>query len=132
MQQLKDEPPHPDIDGKNAVAYDLNGDGKNEYFVVLKDKGIGDNVYFGVFTIKPVRFLGIIFAENIYLRRRVNGWMAFTVASHLTASDSYVETYAYRNGKYVRVAGGYEVSAYRNDSPSFFTKQLHFLFVSIK
>ena len=74
--ELKDEISHPE-DGKFAVAYDLDGDGQKEYFVWLKDTGIGDNVYWGVFALKPARFLGIIFAEHIFLRRRVNGWAKF-------------------------------------------------------
>lgn len=122
MRQLKYEVSHDDTDGKYAVAYDLNGDGQKEYFVWLKDTGIGDNVYWGVFALKPARFLGVIFAEHIYLRRRVNGWAALTASSHLSSSDSLVTTYGFRNGKYIRVAGGYEVSADRNDSPSFFYK----------
>jgi hypothetical protein len=119
--QLKNTISHPE-DGKFAIAYDLDGDGQKEYFVWLKDTGIGDNVYWGVFALKPARFLGVIFAEHIYLRRRVNGWTALTAASHLSSSDSFVTTFAFRNGKYVKAAGGYEVSANRNDSPSFFFK----------
>ncbi len=116
--RLKDEVSHPE-DGKSAVAYDLDGDGQKEYFVWLKDTGIGDNVYWGVFALKPARFLGIVFAEHIYLRRRVNGWAALTVSSHLSSSDSFITTYGFRNGKYIKVAGGYETSANRNDEPKF-------------
>jgi|GEM_PF-1755144 len=119
--QLKDEISHPE-DGKFAVAYDLNGDGQKEYFVRLKDTGIGDNVYWGVFALKPSRFLGIIFAEHIYLRRRVDDWAALTVSSHLSSSDSFITTYGFRNGNYVKVAGGYETSANRNDEPKFVGK----------
>ncbi|MCU1438921.1 MAG: hypothetical protein JWP66_2008 [Naasia sp.] len=119
--QLKDAVSHPE-DGKFAVAYDLNGDGHKEYFVWLKDTGIGDNVYWGVFALKPARFLGVIFAEHIFIRRRVDGWAALTASSHLSSSDSLVITYGFRNGKYVKVAGGYEVSANRNDEPNFFEK----------
>ncbi len=119
--QIKDEISHPE-DGKVAVAYDLNGDGRNEYFVWLKDTGIGDNVYWGVFASNPTRFLGVIFAEHIYIRRRVNGWSALTISSHLSSSDSLITTYAYRNGKYVKAVGGYEVSANRNDEPKFVGK----------
>jgi len=119
--QLKDVNAHFE-DGKFAVAYDLDGNGQKEYFVWLKDTGIGDNVYWGVFALKPARFLGIIFAEHIYLRRRVDGWAALTVSSHLSSSDSFVTTYGFRNGKYVKVAGGYETSANRNDEPKFVGK----------
>jgi hypothetical protein len=122
MRQLKDEVSHTESDGKFAVAYDLDGDGQKEYFVWLKDTGIGDNVYWGIFALKPARFLGVIFAEHIYLRRRVNGWAALTVSSHLSSSDSFVTTYGFRNGKYVKVAGGYETSANRNDEPKFVGK----------
>ncbi|MDQ6787062.1 MAG: hypothetical protein M3033_09670 [Acidobacteriota bacterium] len=127
MQELKDQFSRPETDGKYAVAYDLNGDGQKEYFVWLKDTGIGDNVFWGVFALKPTRFLGVIFAEHIFLRCRVNGWAALTAASHLSSSDSFVTTYAFRNGKYVKAAGGYEVSANRNDEPSFFSKTPYLL-----
>jgi hypothetical protein len=119
LYKLKDEPSHPESDGKYAVPYDLNGDGVSEYFVQLKDTGIGDNVYWGVFSTKPVRFLGIIFAEHVYLRQRVATWAAVTISSHISSSDSNISTYSYRDGIYQKVAGDYEVSANRKDEPKF-------------
>lgn len=119
IRQLKVKTPHRDTDGKYAVAYDLDGDGNKEYFVMLKDTGIGDNVFWGVFRVKSARFLGVIFAEHIFLRERVKGWAALTASSHLSSSDSLVTTYAYRNGKYIQAAGGYEINANRNDHPKF-------------
>ena len=106
-------------DGKHAVGYDLNADGTKEYFIVLGDVGIGDNVLWGIFSLRPRRFLGYVFGENIYIRKRAGGWSAFTISQHLSASDSFITTYGLRSEKYVRVAGGYEVSAMRNDSPKF-------------
>lgn len=108
--------------GERAVAYDLDGDGVKEYFVLLRTMAIGDNCIWGIFALKPARFLGFIFAEHIYLRRRVQGWAALTVSELMSVSDSYYTTFAYRNGKYVRAAGGYETSAYRSDEPKFVVK----------
>lgn len=121
-RQLKEAYPHREWDGKFAVAYDLDGDGRKEYFVWLKDTGIGDNVVWGVFALRPTRFLGAVFAERIYLRRRVSGWAALTASSHLSVSDSNITTYGYRGGKYAKVAGDYQVSADRDDAPLFFEK----------
>ena len=117
MRRVKDEGAWGS--GERAVAYDLNGDGRDEYFVLLRTMATGDNGLWGVFSLKPARFLGIIPAEHIYPRRRVDGWAALTASWHESVSDSSITTYALRSGSYVRVAGGYEVSAYRNDEPKF-------------
>jgi len=119
LKELKIAASHPTTDTKHAVGIDLNGDGRKEYFVMLKDIGIGDNVLWGIFAVNPARFLGTVFAENIYVRKRVDQWAALTTSEHLSVSNSLITTYGFRRGKYSRVAGGYEIGANRGDEPKF-------------
>ena len=107
--------------GDRAFGYDLNGDKRPEYFIPLECGATG-NCYWGVFALNPARLLGVLIAEYIYIRKRTSIWAAMTSYIHGSVSMGLVTTYALRNRKYVEVAGGYEVSAYRNDFPKFMGK----------
>ena len=49
-----------------AFPFDLNNDGKPEYFVPL-DCGATGNCNWGVFALKPARFLGTVNGQYIYI-----------------------------------------------------------------
>lgn len=117
MQKVKDKGAWGN--GERAVSFDLNDDGRKEYFVLLRTMATGDNALWGVFSLKPNRFLGLISAEHIYLRKRVKGWSALTVSWHESSSESVIANYAFRNGKYVQVTDGYKVSVEKNNYPKF-------------
>jgi hypothetical protein len=102
--------------GERAYAYDLNGDGRKEYFVPLNCGATG-NCRWGVFALKPVRLLGIIFAENIYIHRRLNRWSRLTATEHENASTSIINTYGFRRGRYRRFGVAYEASASEDNFP---------------
>src|SRR5436190_15251250 len=59
--------------GFDAFAYDLNGDGRNEYFVRLSCGGTG-NCSWGIFSDRPARLRGIFTAWFFYVHRRVGSW----------------------------------------------------------
>lgn len=105
--------------GERAVGYDLDGDGVKEYFVALRDMGIGDNYVWGIFAVKPVKFLGIIRAEHIYILKRRGKWPALTAHWHESVSDSYISTLSFRNGRYRRNRGGYLASVYKKNEPEY-------------
>jgi hypothetical protein len=54
-----------------AFTYDLNGDGRPEYIVPLQCGAVG-NCNWGIFTGGPLRLVGNIPAEYLYIRRRTS------------------------------------------------------------
>lgn len=96
--------------GDRSVVYDLNGDGRREYFIPLVCGAVGNCVW-GVFALNPSRLLGMVNGENIYIRRRVKQWSALTVYIHNSCCDGFLETYTFRKDKYVKVPGEYHVTS---------------------
>jgi hypothetical protein len=82
-----------------AVPYDLNGDGKPEYFVPL-ECGSGSNCTWGIYSASPARRLGIIQAKGIYIHKRIETWAAITTFSASGCPDAWIERFAFRRGKY--------------------------------
>lgn len=99
--------------GDRALSYDLNGDGNAEYFIPLGCSPVG-NCSWGVFGLNPARLIGVIGAENIYVRKRTGGWSALIAYGHVTASDGVITYYAFRNGKYKKLPGDRNVSTHPN------------------
>ncbi|HEV8487412.1 MAG TPA: hypothetical protein VGV87_27945 [Blastocatellia bacterium] len=104
--------------GDRAFSYDLNGDQAPEYFVPLQCGATG-NCEWAVFALKPTRVLGVVFAENLYVHRRVLRWSRLTASEHETVSESILATYHYRGTRYRRFGAPYEASAYRDNFPRF-------------
>lgn len=102
--------------GDRAYAYDLNGDGVKEYFVPL-DCGATGNCRWGIFAIKPVRLLGVIYAENFYIHRRLHRWSRLTTTEHENVSRDIINTYRFRGSKYRKFGWAYEASAYKDNFP---------------
>ena len=100
--------------GDRAFAFDLNGDGDKEVFVLLDCSGLG-NCNWGIFSTKPARWLGIINGEHIWVHRRNGNWSRLTVASHMNVSESLLRTYRFTNGKYRRFGSDYLESAYKGN-----------------
>lgn len=86
--------------GDRAFAFDLNGDHNDEYFVPL-DCGATGNCTWGIFSANPVGSLGTFNAQYIYLHRRADGHPDVVVYIHMSASEGILETYRFRQGKYV-------------------------------
>lgn len=111
----KDWPPSV-VWGDRTYAYDLNGDGAKEYFVPLFCGGTG-NCKWAILSVNPARLLGTAWGESFYIHRRVGRWSRITISSHMNVSESMIDTYSFRNGRYRKFGRGYEASAYREDFP---------------
>src|SRR5262249_8985925 len=86
-----------------AFPYDLNGDKVHEYFVPL-ECGSAENCTWGIYSVNPVRRLGVIQARGIYVRNRVGRWSDLTIFSNSGCDTGYVERMVYRKGKYYRAS----------------------------
>ena len=97
--------------GNRASAYDLDGNSKPEYFIPLRCGATG-NCSWGIFGARPSRLLGVIIAENIYVRKRTARWATLTGYVHGNVSEGIITDYHFRNGKYRRRGRNLDVSAY--------------------
>ena len=85
--------------GDRAVALDINRDRKSEYFVPLKCGAVG-NCDWAVFAMNPLRKLGIINAEYIYVHPGRARWPELVTYGHLTAAEGTLRKYQMRRGRY--------------------------------
>src|SRR5262245_54824331 len=105
-----------DTDGNRALGFDLNKDGKLEYFIPL-DCGVS-NCIWGIFSADPPKFLGKITAEHIYIERRA-GWSAIATYVHSSAQDGIISLYKYSNSSgYAKFGEDSEVNVDRKDQPA--------------
>jgi hypothetical protein len=87
--------------GDRAIAFDLNGDHRPEYFVPLDCGGTG-NCYWGVYALNPARELGMINGEYLYVHRVVGRWPNLITYGHVTAMEGSLTTYRFnRTQRYV-------------------------------
>ncbi len=91
------------IEEFRAFPFDLNGDGVSEYFVPL-ECGSAENCTWGIYSVKPVRRLGVIQARGIYVRKRIGRWSALTTFSNSGCETGFVERIVNRRGRYLRVS----------------------------
>jgi hypothetical protein len=108
--------------GDRAFAFDLNGDGRPEYFVPLDCGGVG-NCTWGVFGLRPSRELGLLVGQHIYVHRRAGRWPDIIVYAHFSAAEGGLRTYGFRNGRYAQVGDVYTTDVrggvYGNKVPQF-------------
>jgi hypothetical protein len=86
-----------------AFPFDLNHDGKPEYFVPL-DCGAVGNCNWGVFAVSPTRFLGKVNGQYIFVHKREGGWPVIVTYGHLSAMEGALGTYVFTRGRY-RMSG---------------------------
>ncbi len=82
----------------SGFKFDLNGDLKPEYLVFL-----GSGFLFSqwaIYTIAPVRFLGVITAQTIYLNSATGRWPRIHVLVRSSAAYLSFMDYCFRRGKY--------------------------------
>ena len=91
-----------------AFAFDLNKDGRPEYFAPLVCGATG-NCTWGVFALSPARFLGTVNGEYIYVHKRAGLWPGIITYGHLSAAEGVLETYIFRKGRYTPVVKGYPI-----------------------
>lgn len=91
-----------------AFAFDLNNDGTPEYFVPLVCGATG-NCTWGIFALRPARFLGTVNGQYIYLHKRSGGWPGVITYGHLSVQEGVLDTYLFRNGRYALLGNGFPV-----------------------
>ena len=99
-----------------AFAHDLNGDGRDEYFVRLAC-GASGNCTWGIFSDNPARLRGIFGAWFFYIHRRAGGWSALTTYTREGGTRGVIATLAHRRGKYVQTSKRREEGYYGNPQP---------------
>jgi hypothetical protein len=91
-----------------AFAFDLNGDGKLEYFVPLVCGATG-NCTWGIFALRPARFLGTVNGQYIYIHKGPGRWPSIVTYGHLSAMEGVLDTYLFRAGRYDLSKKGYPI-----------------------
>jgi hypothetical protein len=91
-----------------AFAFDLNNDGRPEYFVPLVCGATG-NCDWGVFALRPARFLGAVNGQYIYIHKRAGRWPGVITYGHLSAAEGSLYTYLFRKGRYSLLGKGYPI-----------------------
>jgi len=108
-----------------AFPFDLNGDGKPEYFVPLGCGGTG-NCSWGVFALSPARILGVLGGKFIYVHKRAGHWTDIITYTHMSASEGILATYSFRKKRYVWLGDKYptnvDTTLTENDIPKFLKK----------
>jgi hypothetical protein len=97
-----------------AFAFDLNNDGRPEYFVPLVCGATG-NCAWGVFALRPARFLGTVDGQYIYIHKRNGRWPGVITYGHLSAAEGALHTYLFRKGRYTPVGRGYPIGPVNRD-----------------
>ena len=106
---LKHERPTDEVPDR-AFPFDLNQDGRSEYFVPLVCGAVG-NCDWGVFALSPTRFLGKVNGQYIFVHRRRLRWPAILTYGHLSAMEGALETYVYTRGRYRMSGQGLPIGA---------------------
>jgi len=91
-----------------AFAFDLNNDGRAEYFVPLACGATG-NCTWGVFALRPTRFLGAVSGQYIYIHKRTGRWPGVITYGHLSAAEGALHTYLFRKGRYASFGKNYPI-----------------------
>ena len=99
-----------------AFAYDLNGDGRKEYFVRLGCGATG-NCTWGIFSDGPAQLRGTFTAWFFYLHRRASAWSPLTTYTREGGDQGVITTLANRRGTYIQTSERTEKGYYGNWQP---------------
>ena len=99
-----------------AFAFDLNGDGRQEYFVRLACGATG-NCTWGVFSDRPARLRGTFTAWFFYIHRRGGAWNPLTTYTREGGDQGVIVTLRNRHGSYVQTSERTERGDYRDPQP---------------
>ena len=105
IRRLKQKEPNP-CDWKfceGVFAYDLNGDGRKEYFVRLTCGATG-NCTWGIFSDRRARLLGTFTAWFFYIHRRTGSWSALSGYIRQGGDHGVVVRLRNRRGVYVQIS----------------------------
>ena len=99
-----------------AFAYDLNGDGRKEYFVRLGCGATG-NCNWGIFSDGPAQLRGSFTAWFFYIHKRTNVWSRLTTYTREGGDEGVITTLANRRGTYIQTSERSEKGYYGNPQP---------------
>lgn len=99
-----------------AFAYDLDGDGRNEWFVRLACGATG-NCSWGIFSDNPARFRGAFTAWFFYIHERAGAWSTLTTYTRQGGDQGLVTRLAKRRGEYIQTSERTEKGNYGNPQP---------------
>ena len=100
----------------DAFLFDLNGDGRSEYFVRLSCGATG-NCLWGIFSDRPARLRGTFTAWFFYIHRRTTSWNALTTYTREGSDQGVIATLRNRRGTYVQTSERTEHGYYGNWQP---------------
>ena len=100
--------------GDRAFRFDLNADQRPEYFVPLDCGGTGNCVW-GVFAVNPVRELGLITGQDLYVYRLKGQWPEVITYSHLSAVEGSLTTYRFRKQHYSETGARFPLNLGNSD-----------------
>jgi hypothetical protein len=101
---------------EGVFAYDLNGDGRLEYFVRLACGATG-NCTWGIFSERPARLRGTFDAWFFYIHRRNASWNALTTYTREGGDQGIIARLRNRRGTYVQTLEHTEHGYYGNWQP---------------
>lgn len=99
-----------------VFAYDLNGDGRQEYFVRLACGATG-NCKWAIFSDGRARLRGTFTAWFFYIHRRTTSWNALTAYIREGGDQGVVVTLRNRRGVYVQTSERIEHGYAGNSQP---------------
>jgi hypothetical protein len=99
-----------------VFAYDLNGDGRREYFVRMACGATG-NCQWGIFSDGPARFHGSFTAWFFYIHRRSPSWSSLSTYTREGGDQGVIATLRNRRGLYVQTSERTEHGYQGNDQP---------------
>jgi hypothetical protein len=100
----------------DAFLFDLNHDGRYEYFVRLSCGGTG-NCLWGIFSARPARLRGTFTAWFFYIHRATASWNALTTYTREGGDQGVIATLRNRRGTYVQTSERTEHGYYGNWQP---------------
>lgn len=86
-----------------VLAYDLNRDGRKEYFVRIACGATG-NCLWGIFSDRPARLHGTFTAWFFYIHRRTSSWNALSTYTRQGGDHGVIARLRNRRGKYVLIS----------------------------
>ena len=99
-----------------AFAYDLNGDGRKEYFIRLSCGGTGNCTY-GIFSDRTAKLQGTFTAWFFYIHKRKGTWSKITTYTREGGDQGVIASLEYRGRKYVQTAERTEHGYFEHPQP---------------
>lgn len=87
-----------------SFAFDLDLDGRKEYFVRLGCGATGNCTY-GIFGDQPVRLISTFTAWYLWIEKSNTAWPKIIAYEREGGDQGYITTYAFGRGKYRRSSG---------------------------